>query len=339
MSDSVIVDLLAGMQPDWADVTRRNQRLRKQHVRRQALLIVGGVLAAAVLAGGAYAAVRAIWPTRNMTPADIERQATVVTSECDGQGHCTPVTPSHKEVEILPSMGVSFVLPDGNVTPIVPGGGFVPAIPATGMPAPPGHQPRDDSGNSYGTAHLVRDASGQWIGGVWKVALLSGGTRTINWQIRTGAVTVTDRSSGSATTTHLHAGDVLPLIPGSVTDDPRTLDKAVSFDLPTEAFARVIIFPKLNETYIDFVHGPPMNEPLPFDAAARYGLTPIGHHNGKLPVTPEGGTWTTHLPGGLTRTINWHAGDSFVAVEDTTAKGTTTNEVQIGHELPLVPFK
>ena len=74
-------------------------------------------------------------------------------------------------------------------------------------------------------------------------------------------------------------------------------------------------------------------------AAAQYGLTPIGHHNGKLPVTREGGTWTTHLPGGLTRTISWRAGDSFVTVEDTTAKGTTTNEVPIGHELPLVPFK
>ena len=340
MSDSTIAERLALIEPDWADVTRRSQSLRKQHLRRHALFIVGGVLAAVVLAGGAYAAVRAIWPPHNMTPAEIERQATVVTSQCDGQGHCMPVSPSHKEVTILPSMGTSFVLPDGDVTSIVPGeGGAVPAIPAAGMPAPPGLQPRDDSGNSWGTAHLVRNASGEWIGGVWKVALPGGGTRTINWRIRTGAVTVTDRSGGSETTTYLHAGDVVPLIPSSVTNDPRSLDKAVTFDLPTEAFARVIIFPKLNETYIDFVHGPPMNEPLPFDAAARYGLTPIGHHNGKLPVTPEGGTWTTHLPGGLTRTISWHAGDSSVTVEDTTAKGTTTNEVPIGHELPLVPFK
>jgi hypothetical protein len=338
MSESTIVERLTLIQPDWADVTRRSERLRKQHLRRQVVLAAGGVLAAAVLAGGAYAAVRAIWPPHNMTPADIERQATVVTSECDGQGHCTAVTPSHREVEILPSMGVSFVLPDGNVTPIIPGAG-VSNVPAVGMPAEPGHPPRDDSGNSYGTAHLVFEKAVGPIGGIWKVALPGGGRRTITWRNRTGAVTITDSGGGHTTTTRLSAGVVLPLIPGSVTNDPRTLDKAVTFDFPTEAFARVIIFPKRNETYIDFVHGPPMNEKLPYGAAAKYGLTPVGEHNGKLPVTASGGTWTTHLPGGLTRTVSWHAGDSFVTVEDTTAKGTTTTQVPIGHELPLVPFK
>jgi len=340
MSDSTIVERLALIDPDWADVTRRSQSLRKRHLRRQALLIIGGVLAASVLAGGAYAAVRAIWPPHNMTPADIERQATVVTSECDGQGHCTPVSPSHKEVTILPSMGASFVLPDGDVTSIVPGeGGVVPAIPAAGMPSPTGQTPRDDSGNSFGSAHLVRSASGSWIGGIWKVALPGGGQRTISWRTRSGAVTITDRSGSSVTTTPLQAGDVVPLIPGSVTGDPRTLDKAVTFDLPTEAFARVIIFPKLNETYIDFVHGPPMTEKLPYGAAAKYGLTPIGQHNGKLPVTASGGTWTTQLPAGLTRTISWNAGDSVVTVKDMTATGTTVTHVPIGHEIPLAPFK
>jgi hypothetical protein len=333
MSEGTILDRLALIQPDWADVTRRSQRLHKQHLRRQVLLIAGGVLAAAVLAGGAYAAARAIWPPHNMTPADIERQATVVTSECDGQGHCTPVTPSHKEVTILPSMGVSFVLPDGDVTSVVPGGGAIPAIPASGMPAPPGHPPRDDSGNAYGTAHLTR------AGGVWRVPLPNGGKRIITWRVRTGAITVADQQAGQVTTARLQAGEVVPLVPGSVTGDPRTLDKAVTFDLPTEAFARVIIFPKLNETYIDFVHGPPVTEKLPYGAAAKYGLTPIGHWNGKLPVSASGGTWTTHLPGGLTRTISWHAGDSFVTVKDTTSIGTDTTQVPIGHELPLVPFK
>ena len=70
------VEQLTLIQPDWADVTRRSQRLRKQHLRRQVVLTAGGVLAAAVLAGGAYAAARAIWPPRNMTPGDIDRQAT-----------------------------------------------------------------------------------------------------------------------------------------------------------------------------------------------------------------------------------------------------------------------
>jgi hypothetical protein len=334
----MVLERLAHLEPDWADVTRRSQSLRKQRLRRQALLIGGGVLAAAVLAGGAYAAVRAIWPPHNMTPADVERQATVVTSECDGQGHCTPVTPSHNEVTILPSMGVVFVLPDGDSTPVMPTESIW-NIPASGLPAPPGHPMRDDSGNSWGTAHPLRDASGDWTGGVWKVPLPGGGERTITWLQATGAVTITDRADGSTTTIGLQTGDVVPLIPGTVTDDPRTLDKAVTFDLPTEAFVRVIIFPKLNETYIDFVHGPPMNEKLPYGAAAKYGLTPIGQYNGRLPVTASGGTWTAHLPGGLTRTVGWHAGDSFVTVSDTTAAGTTTTRVPIGHELPLVPFK
>lgn len=338
MNEGSIVERLALMEPDWADVRRRSHSLRIQHLRRQTLLIVGGVLASAALAGGAYAAARAIWPPHNMTPADIERQATVVTSECDGQGHCTPVTPSHKEVTILPSMGVSFVLPDGNVTSIVPGGGLGPAIPARGMPAPPGHQPRDDSGNSYGAAHLVRGATGI-VGGVWRISLPDGGKRTITWRIRTGAITVSDRHGDHVTTKQLQAGEVVPLVPGSVSGDARTLDKAVTFDLPTEAFARVIIFPKLNETYIDFVHGPPVTERLPYGAAAEYGLTPIGHWNGKLPVSASGGTWTTHLPGGLTRTISWHIGDPFVTVKDTTTTGTDATRVPIGHELPLVPFK
>ena len=127
------------------------------------------------------------------------------------------------------------------------------------------------------------------------------------------------------------------LIPGTLTDRPRTLDKAVTFDLPIGN--RVIIFPQLDETYIDWADGPRENEPLPYDGGARWGLTPAGPWNGKLPVTPSGGRWTAHLPGGLTRTITWHTGDSFVTVEDTTPTGTTTTRVPIGHEVPLVPFK
>ncbi|HWT45761.1 MAG TPA: hypothetical protein VN085_07335, partial [Vicinamibacterales bacterium] len=322
MSES-IVERLALIEPDWADVTRRSHSLRMQTLRRQVLLTVGALLAVAVLAGGAYAAARAIWGGHDMTPADINRQATVVTSECDGQGRCTPVTPSHKEVNIVPSMGVVFVLPDGDSTSLIPAERIW-NIPAAGGPFAMHGQPlRDDSGNTWGTAHVLGD-SAKWVGGVWSVPLPDGGTRTITWHVRTGTVRITDRRGGATTTTHLQTGDVVPLVPGTLANDPRTLDKAVSFDLPTEAFARVIIFPKLNETYINFVHGPPVSEPLPYGAAAKYGLTPIGQHNGRLPVTASGGTWTTHLPDGLTRTISWHAGDSFVTVEDTTAKGSTT---------------
>jgi hypothetical protein len=43
--------------------------------------------------------------------------------------------------------------------------------------------------------------------------------------------------------------------------------------------------------------------------------------------------------GGLTRTISWHAGDSFVTVEDRTSTGTTKTQVPVGHELPLPPSR
>jgi len=332
---SEIAERLALIEPDWTDVERRTRRLQRQGVVRRAVLTAGVAAAAAVLAAGAYAAVR-IWTGHDMTPADVERQATTVTSACDGNGQCTTIPNPHKEVTILPSMGVVFVLPDGDSTPVLPTESIW-NIPAAGMPAPGGHPIRDDSGNSWGTAHVLRDASGNWIGGVWKVPLPGGGKRTITWRQATGAVTIADQVGGSTTVTDLDTGAVVPLIPGTLTNDARTLDKAVTFDLPTGE--RVIIFPRLNETYIDFVHGPVQSEPLPYGAAAKYGLTPIGHHNGRLPVTASGGTWTAHLPGGLTRTISWHAGDSFVTVGDTTSTGTTTTRVPIGHELPLVPFK
>jgi hypothetical protein len=324
MSESTIVEQLALVEPDWAEVRRRSERLHTRSVVRRAVLSAGVVAAAAALAAGAYAAAHAIWGGQDMTPADIGRQATTVDN--------------HKEVTVLPSMGVVFVLPDGDSTPVIPAEA-VWNIPATGGPTPTGQPARDDSGNSWGTAHPLQDASGRWVGGVWQVPLPNGGERTITWRQASGAVAVTDRDSqGDVTaTTDLHTGDVVPLIPGTLTDAPRTLEKAVTFDLPTSN--RVIIFPQLNETYVDFVHGPTMSEPLPYDAAAKYGLTPIGHYDGELPVIPSGGTWTAHLPDGLTRTIGWHAGDSFVTVEDTTSSGTTTTRVPIGHELPLVPFK
>lgn len=341
MSES-IVERLALIEPDWADVTQRSQRLHKQHLHRQVLLIAGGVLAAAVLAGGAYAAARAIWPSHNMTPADINRQATTVYNdkwgECDGHGHCKTVTGTHKQITILPSMGVVFVLPDGDSTSIVPPEGFW-DIPASGGPGSPRDHPsfRDDSGNSWGVAHPLIGASGKYLGGIWRVPLPNEGKRTITWRAATGAFTVSDRHQGTTTTAKLHTGDVVPLIPGSLSRDPRSLDKAVIFDLPPGE--RVIIFPRLNETYIDAVNPPPMAEPLGVGEAAKYGLRPIGRYKAKLPVTQNGGTWTAHLPDGLTRTISWQAGDDFVTVKDTTTKSTTTTQVPIGHELPLVPFK
>jgi len=329
-----IVERLALIDPDWADVTLRSQRLRKQALRRQALLTAGGVLAAAVLAGGAYAAARAIWGGHNMTPADINRQATTVYNDkwgvCSGHNQCTTETGTHKEVTILPSMGVVFVLPEANGRV----GYSVSLVPGSGgglLPDPP---------SPWGAERAVGDPRHP-TGGAWTVQRPDGSTYVVTWRQATGAVTehITN-ADGQTIRIPLQAGDVVPLIPGSLAADSRTLDKAVTFDLPTGN--RVIIFPQHNETYIDGVQTPEETrqaQPFAPGEAAKYGLTPIGEYNGNLPVGADGGSWTTHLRGGLTRTVSWHAGDSFVTVEDTTAKDTTTTQVPIGQELPLVPFK
>jgi hypothetical protein len=344
MSDGMVLERLARLEPDWADVEQRSRRLHTEHLLRKTALSLLALAAAAILAGGAYAAARTIWSGHDLTPADIARQETVVTndkwSECDGHGHCKDVTGTHKEVDILPSMGVVFVLPaddpSGEFVSIVPAEGIlsIPSEwggPAPGRPRRPLHR---RSGASFRPLH---NGAGIYAGGRWTVPLAHGGRRTITWHVTDGSIAIRDTVDGTTTTTTLHAGDVVPLIPGSLAHDPRTLDKAVTFDLPTAN--RVIIFPELNETYVDDVSPPRMEEPLAPGVAAKYGLTPIGRYNGKLPVTASGGTWTTHLPGGLTRTITWHAGNAFVTVGDTTGGSTSTTRVPIGHELPLVPFK
>jgi hypothetical protein len=323
-----IVERLTEFEPDWADVELRSQRLREKQVRRIVLLTLAALAAATVVAGGAYAAARAIWSGHDMTPADIARQATVVTNDkwsvCDRQDSCTSTTGSHREIHILPSMGVVFVLPGANghsdySLSLVPAASVVPV-------PPPG----------WGQMTPRTDSSGNPIGGVWKLQRPDG-TYTVIWNSATGSVSerITDHA-GQTTTIPLRAGDVVPLIPGSTPADSRTLDHSVTFDLPIAA--SVIIFPQWNETYIDSVNAPPDAQPLPYDSAAKYGLNPVGHYNGEVPATENGGNWTVDLHG-RTITVGWTRGNSFVTVQDTSAKGTTTTRVPIGHELPLVPFK
>lgn len=326
MSEST-VERLAQLEPDWAEVELRSQRLRKQHLRRTVLLTLGAVAAATFLAGGAYAAARAIWNGHDMTPSDIARQATIVTNDkwavCR-QGSCTTTTGSHRETAILPSMGVVFVLPGANghsdySLSLVPAGSAVPV-------PPPG----------WGKMSPRTDSSDNPIGGVWKLQRPDG-RYTVTWNSATGSVSERITEADQTATIPLHAGEVVPLIPGSTSADSRTLDHAVTFDLPTAA--TVIIFPQWNETYIDTVNAPQDAQPLPYDSAAKYGLNPIGHYNGEVPVTHNGGNWTVNL-GGRTITVSWTRGNSFVTVQDTSAEGTTTTtRVPIGHELPLVPFK
>ena len=230
---------------------------------------------------------------------------------------------THLQVDILPAMGVTFVLADGRTVNIVPAEPILPALPSA----------------TDGTLKTMTDSSGSWTGGTWTVDLPGGGQRAIVWHRADGDIVATDRQADKTTTTVLHAGDVVPLIPGSIGPHARTPEKAVTFDLPTGE--RVIIFPTFNETYVGAVSQPgdPPAEPLPAGAATKYGLTPVGEYNGTLPVTATGGTWTFGLPGGDTRTISWTAGSDHVTINDATGSGSEQTIVPIGHELPLIPFR
>lgn len=296
--------------------------------RRQLLIAVMACAGAALLAGGAFAAARALWSGTDLTPADIVRQATTVTNdswlECDAAGHCVRKTGTHTQVDILPAMGVTFVLPDGRTANIVPAEPILPGLP----------------GPADGTLKPTTDASGSWTGGTWTVQLPGGGQRTIAWNRADGSIVASDQQHGKTTTTVLHAGDVVPLIPGSINAQARTLEKAVTFDLPSGE--RVIILPTFNEVYVGGVPQPgdPPAEPLPAGAAAKYGLTPVGEYNGTLPVTADGGSWSVRLPSGGERTISWAAGSDHVTIDAAAAGGNHQQTiVQIGHELPLIPFR
>jgi hypothetical protein len=65
-----LVERLARIEPDWADVERRSRRLHKQGLVRRAVLIAGVVATAAALAAGAYAAA-ADWLTGSPAPPSI----------------------------------------------------------------------------------------------------------------------------------------------------------------------------------------------------------------------------------------------------------------------------
>jgi hypothetical protein len=296
--------------------------------RRRFRIALFSLLALAGVAGTAIAAVIK-WSGHDLTPADIERQATVVTepTDCSNVGCNGRV---HKQVVILPAMGASFVLPSGHAVNIVPAGGFVPGLPPLAKRTP--EQAR------YGLPELTRS------GGIWSVRLQNGTERVITWRRDDGRMNITDKAvDGSVTVTPVHAGDVLPLVPDSIEANIRSLEKAVTFDFPDGV--SVFIFPGFNETYVGYL---PFElramggvaQVMPRGEASRYGLIPKGEWNGTLPVTPEGGTWTVSLPGGGQRTITWKAGEREVTVTDVKANGERGEfSVPVGHELPLVPFR
>lgn len=325
------------------------RRLRRRHTLR---LAVAAFVLATIGVGAAVAATRL--SGQNFTPADLERQYTVVTNdrwdECDESG-CVTKTGTHKQVQILPSMGVSFILPSGFAVNIVP---------ATGAFALPTFL--NDERARFGLPGLDR-RTGKFIhgsirltgeGGTWNIDLADGTKRTISWQRATGSVSMTDRAQdGSLESAELHAGDVVPLAPDSMDPDAQTLEKAVTFDLPEGG--RVHIFPSFNTAYVgslpyqpprmsdlDRAFAPPPLPPrqmLPRAQAQRYGLTPTGPYDARLPVSPGGGEWHVELPDGTERTISWEAGDDHVTIQDNRNGRTDEQRITIGHQLPLVPFR
>jgi hypothetical protein len=324
MTTVEVEQALAQLRQDLHAAARR--RIRRRRQLRYALFLP----LALVVGVGTAIAITSPWTGHDVTPADIERQSSVVTEPTD----CTNVGCNgrvHKEVVIVPAMGASFVLPSGRSTNLVPAGGFGPGPPPTSRKLT-SEQAR------YGWPELTR------TGGFWSLRLPDGTRRRITWRRADGSMKITDTApDGSVTVTPVHAGDVLPLVPDSLDANMRSLEKAVTFDFPDGV--RVFIFPTFNETYVGFLPSElramgGIAQVMPRGEASRYGLVPKGEWNGALPVTPEGGSWTVSLPGGGERTIGWKAGENEVTLTDVGANGERhTFSVPTGHELPLVPFR
>lgn len=130
-------------------------------------------------------------------------------------------------------------------------------------------------------------------------------------------------------------------MPDSIDPRAHTLEKAVTFDLPSGA--RVHIFPIFNATYVGALPLPAQPRPaqtLSRTEAERYGLTPMSDSQALLPIRRDGGEWHVVLDGGVERTISWNAGDDNVTIRDRRRDGATREQqVPVGHELPLVPFR
>ena len=144
---------------------------------------------------------------------------------------------------------------------------------------------------------------------------------------------VSDRfADGTTAETTLHSGDVVPLFPGTLDDQPYTPDKAVTVDLD---FGRgegydLWIYPQRNEA---FAGQEPWREPrtnplvLPDRTVSDYGLVTTApgalhasDHTGRRHLEYD-------LASGGTRTISWVAGQSQVTVTDRLPDGSVESEV------------
>lgn len=190
------------------------RQICRRRARRVGLIFV--TAAAAISASGALAATKLLG--HDVTPAELEQRATVVTNDlyldCSSALlGCVDKRATHKQFDITASDGITFTLPSGQPVTIVPASGIGPALPTrqTEEMKRYGLRGTDEDG-SFDPGTFRREGNSY----VWKIDLSDGATRTIRWNREHGSVAVTDTSAdGRTTTRQLHAGDVISLVPSA----------------------------------------------------------------------------------------------------------------------------
>ena len=311
----------------------------RRAARRTRTTAIALALALFCISSAAFASARGIFFDHSFTPADVQRQATTVEGDrwldCAGSG-CVMRSGTHRQVDIQPWMGITFVLPSGFPVRIYPASAGLGPLPTQRTPelSKYGLPGLDERGRFQ--AGTVETHAG---GGRWTVELADG-KRTIVWDRSGTASLETTSLKGRAFVVPLEPGDVVSLVPGLPAAGARTAEKAVTVDLPVGA--QVFILPGFNETYVGALPEArgARDSSLPRGAASFFGLQADGDYGGHLPVGAMGGSWTVTQPGGGTRVIEWRAGGRGVFVIDHESDGSTRREfVPVGREIPLVPPK
>jgi hypothetical protein len=255
---------------------------------------------------------------REVTRADLDARVTTVSrtiEECRATGDCGPPhTETVRVGEIRPSDGITLVDPEGILIGIVPAAGTI----------------QFPTASSYGS-ELARSRHETNGSEQARVELPSGGTRVFSWRAGEGHITVTDvRPGGPSSRSILRSGDVVPLLPGTLADQPLTPDKAVTFELgrggyPFGAYP-LRIYPQRNEAFVA--------TPLPAGVAHRYGLLEQDSQY-DLPIRPSGGLWSYTVEQGRIRTVTWKAGETTVTVTDRDGAGKVlgTESISIGRQV------
>jgi hypothetical protein len=183
-------------------------RLQRRRRHRLAAVVAGTVL---LISGTATGATQ-WWIGRDVTPADLRRMATTVEddrySDCS-TGRCIERRATHAQVNVDPSMGVTFLLPSGFPVAIVPASGAGPALPTR----------LDEERRGFGLAgidaegkfhHGTMHREGDWM--VWPITYDGGSKTIVRWRYADGRMTLTEvGADGAKRTTRLHAGDVVRL--------------------------------------------------------------------------------------------------------------------------------